>query len=306
MSLASTTQLYNPATRDWSEKLVAGLKLPPKLLPPIVPAGTKLGPPRPEVVKETRLEGTEVIASCSHELAAALVALPVSRGENSVFLRSGPTALMGTELSGRLLATRAATQISVTQQRSVVPFFARNKSWVCGSSKSANDSGRKKTASWMTKFLNTWPLRRRRSNRSIKPDDARFLTPEDMPLKIQAFCKETNQPVPRKPGPIIRCVLESLALLFRMTLSEFGEFDRPTVRPALPLRRFSKPIRRYHFTANALEIPVVLAPPNAAAVGNVLVQALAQGHIESIDEARDIVRNSFKLETITPHPAVRT
>ena len=43
-SSASTTQLYNPATNTWSERLVTGLHLPSSLLPQIVPAATELGP----------------------------------------------------------------------------------------------------------------------------------------------------------------------------------------------------------------------------------------------------------------------
>jgi rhamnulokinase len=137
----------------------------------------------------------------------------------------------------------------------------------------------------------------------INPEDPRFQTPGDMPLKIQAFCKETNQQVPRKPGPILRCVLESLALHYRKVLLEIE---------ALTGRQFSRLYLfggyeqglLHHFIANALQIPVVLAPPESAGIGNAVIQALALGHIKSIDEAREIVRNSFKTETITPHAAV--
>ena len=307
MSLASTTQLYNPATRDWSEKLIAALKLPPKLLPPIVPAGTKLGGLRPEVLKETKLEdtGIEVIASCSHELAAALVGLPVSRGENTLYLRSGSSALMGTELLGPIISDEsrdmnfthsAAFGGSVYFQKHVVGLRILEdcKRFWKEKDRDMDDELLKHLATACPPFESL-----------INPDDPRFATPEDMPLKIQAFCKETNQTVPRKPGPITRCVLESLALLYRKTLQEME---------ALTGRRFARLFLLggsinhllYHFTANALEIPIVLAPPNSSIIGNVLVQALAQGHVESLDEAREIVRNSFKLETIAPHPTVWT
>src|SRR5262245_210487 len=104
MSLASTTQLYNPVSRDWSEKIASALKLPDALLPQIVPAGTKLGPLRPDVAKETRLDGTDVIATCSYQLAAALAAMPIAPGENSIFLRTGPDALIGTELLAPIIS----------------------------------------------------------------------------------------------------------------------------------------------------------------------------------------------------------
>ena len=102
-----------------------------------------------------------------------------------------------------------------------------------------------------------------------------------MPLKIQAFCRETNQPVPRKPGPIIRCVMESLALQYRRTLEEIEQLtDRRIAR--LYLLGGSANSLLSHFT-------------------NVIVQALALGHLKSIEQAREVVRGSFKTETLVPY-----
>ena len=59
-----------------------------------------------------------------------------------------------------------------------------------------------------------------------------------------------------------------------------------------------------HFISSALEIPVLVAPADAAPLGNVLVQALALGHLKSLAEARAVVRQSFKMETIIPRGGV--
>ena len=58
-----------------------------------------------------------------------------------------------------------------------------------------------------------------------------------------------------------------------------------------------------HFTANALQIPVDIGPTEATAAGNVLVQAMALGHVPSLEQARKIVRDSFSTEIIQPHAA---
>jgi len=137
----------------------------------------------------------------------------------------------------------------------------------------------------------------------IDPTDPRFLAPGDMPSKIQEYCKETDQEVPRKPGPILRCALESLALSWRKTLGELeGQTGRFFTR--LYLIDGSANHLLYHFIANALQIPVVIVSREAAAIGNVIVQAIALGHLESLDKARELVGQSFKLETVTPHAAV--
>jgi rhamnulokinase len=123
-----------------------------------------------------------------------------------------------------------------------------------------------------------------------------------MPLKIQAFCRETGQIVPRKPGAIIRCLLESLALQYRKTLQEIELFSgRRFTR--LCLLDEAKNTLLNNFIATALEIPIVIAPADATPIGNVIVQAMTLGHVQSLQEAREIVRRSFKTETITTHAA---
>jgi sugar (pentulose or hexulose) kinase len=56
------------------------------------------------------------------------------------------------------------------------------------------------------------------------------------------------------------------------------------------------------FTANALQLPVLAGPVEATAAGNCLVQALALGHLSSLAEARQVVRQSFELTTVQPQP----
>ena len=124
-----------------------------------------------------------------------------------------------------------------------------------------------------------------------------------MPLKIQAFCRESNQLVPRKPGAIFRCILESLALHYRKTLAEIEAVTGAQVRRLFILSGSANSLLN-HFTASAIQIPVVIAPDGAPSIGNVVVQGMALGHIKSLTEARQIVRDSFKMETIIPRPAI--
>lgn len=303
MSLASATQLYNPVTRAWSDPLFKALRLPPELFPAVVPAGTKLGVLRPEILKETRLEEAQVVASCSHELAATLAGLPVSRGENWVFLRSGGWALMGTELIGPII-NEAARESNFTNQMGYggsVHFYKQ----VVGLRilEECKQFWKEKDRELDDDVLTHLAIAAPPFESLIDPADPRFLTPGDMPLKIQAFCKETDQPVPRKPGPILRCVLESMALLYRKTLRQMETLTGRRFTRLFLLNGSSHNLL-HHFIANALQIPLVVASPDTTGIGNVIVQSLALGHIGSLDEARELVRQSFKTETITPYAAV--
>lgn len=303
MSLASTTQLYNPVTRTWSDQLLKALRLPPGLFPPVVPAGTKLGSVRPEILKEVRLEEAEVIAACSHEISSALVGLPLAHGENWAFLHVGATGEMGAELIGPII-NQGSYEFNFTNETGyggTVHFYKQVAGlWILDECKRY---WKEKDRELYDDVLTHLAVAAEPFESLIDLADSRFQSPGDMPLKIQAFCKETDQPVPRKPGPLLRCVLESLALSYRKTLEELEQLTGRKITRLLLLGELPNDLL-YHFIANALQIPLVIAPTNATAVGNVIVQSLALGHIETLEQARDLAWQSFKMETMTPHAAV--
>jgi rhamnulokinase len=299
-SLAGTTQLYNPVTKNWSDRLVSALRLPPKLLPPLVPAGTELGPLRPEIAGQTGLEDARIVSSCSHELAAALAGLPVARGEVWAFLRPGRTTVFGTELPVPVI-NEASRDMNFTNESGFGGSVCFYKQAVGLSILEAcQQSWERENQGIDLGLLSHLAGSATPFESLINPADPRFLEPQDMPLKIQAFCKETHQVVPRKPGPIYRCVLESLALFYRKLLQELEYLTGARITRLFLLGGTGNSLLN-NFTANALQVPVVIAPAEAAAIGNVLVQAVALGHIKSIDEARELVHKTFKLETILPH-----
>ncbi|HAZ66298.1 MAG TPA: rhamnulokinase, partial [Opitutae bacterium] len=99
VSLASTTQLWNPQKKAWSSKLIHELKLPRKLFPTVVASGTKLG----KLKGVEGLEGTKVIASCSHDTGCAVAAVPAGPGNQWAYLSSGTWSLLGVELPKPLI-----------------------------------------------------------------------------------------------------------------------------------------------------------------------------------------------------------
>ena len=53
-------------------------------------------------------------------------------------------------------------------------------------------------------------------------------------------------------------------------------------------------------TASAIDRPVLAGPGEGTAIGNLLIQAMALGAIGSMDELREVVRNSFEVRTFAP------
>ncbi len=301
VSMASTTQLYNPVQRRWSGMLQSALHLPVGLLPEIAPSGTLLGPLKAEFAKQTGMDGAQVIASCTHDTAAAVAAVPATEGQWA-FLSSGTWSLMGVELHQPLI-NPTARELNFT-----------------------NEIGYGHTVRLLKNIVGLWIVqecRRYWAERQqemdyevithlaasappfeslIDPADPRFVAPGDMPEKIAAYCRETGQPVPRKPGPIIRCVLESLALYYRRTLRSMEQLTGRTIERLHIVGGGAKNHLLNYFTANALQVPVIIGPHEATSAGNILVQAIALGHVQSLAEGRQIIRDSFRCETIQPQP----
>jgi rhamnulokinase len=134
----------------------------------------------------------------------------------------------------------------------------------------------------------------------INPADQRFIAPGDMPGRIAAMCQETGQPVPATPGAYLRCILESLALLYRRTLGRVEQLVGQKVERLHIVGGGSRNTLLNQFSANALQIPVLAGPVEATALGNLLVQAIALGHLKSLAEARQVLRQSFELELVEP------
>jgi rhamnulokinase len=300
-SLASATQLFNPFTRAWSPALLSAVGLSAKVLPPLVSAGTVLGPLRPEIVEKTLLDDTRVVASCSHELAAALAGLPVATEETWAFLRTGSSARAGVILA-EPLATDAARRAGFSNDLSHDGTVRFSKPlpglWLLEECRRFwKEKDREIDDMLLSHLAGSSPP----FEALINPADPR-LTPGDLPLKIQAICRETNQVVPRKPGPFIRCILESLALHYRKALGEMEQLTGSKIGKLYLLSGTGNDLLN-RFIANAVHCAVAMAPPDAASIGNVMVQAMGTGRVKSLEEAREIVRNSLKVETLLPHPA---
>jgi rhamnulokinase len=134
----------------------------------------------------------------------------------------------------------------------------------------------------------------------IDPDAPDFLNPPDMPAAIQNFCRKTGQPVPSTPGEILRCVIESLALKYRMVLEELRQVSPHPIEKIHIIGGGSQHITLCQFTADATSLPVITGPVEATAIGNIMGQALALGYVRSLDEIRAIIAHSSELQTYEP------
>ena len=300
ISMASTYQLYNPAKKAWSQRLIDTVGFPPSLFPKIVSSGTRIGELTSGLASELGLEELPVIATCSHDTAAAVAAVPAEEETNWGYLSSGTWSLMGVELEAPIL-TGECRELNFTNEIGYGDSirFLKNLSglWLIQECRREWESeGRAFDYAELTKLAEeAEPFRS-----MVNPMDPRFVAPDGMPGRIAAACRETGQPAPETPGQFIRCALESLALIYRHTA---GQIEKLTGRPIEKLHIVGGGSRNNllnQFVADSLDIPVVAGPVEATALGNVAVQAITLGHIGSLGEARKSIRSSFDLESFQP------
>ena len=305
-SLASTTQLFDPAAKDWARLLIARLGLPESIFPKVVPSGTVIGTLTPELQSETRLGPVKVVATCSHDTGAAVAAVPATDEPGWAYLSSGTWSLLGVELSVPVL-TEEARSLNFTNEVGFGGSIRLLKNiaglWILQECmRFWRESGNDYTYSDLVNLaLEATPL-----VSLINPGDGRFLrsggttASGGMPARIAEYCRETSQPVPETVGAIARCILESLSLLYRQSL---GELEQLTGRKINRLHIVGGGTRNdllNQCAASATGRRVITGPVEATAAGNILIQAIAGGAVSSLTEARQIVARSFPQNTYEP------
>lgn len=300
MSLASTTQLLDPSTRNWSSELIAKVGLPERIFPRVVPSGSRLGTVRGEVAGRLGLDSSvEVIASCSHDTGAAVAAVP-ARGRNWAYLSSGTWSLLGIELDQPVICDRCR-ELNFTNEAGFAGTIRLLKNivglWIVQECRRVwQEQGRNYSYSDFAELAAVeQPVRS-----LIRPDDGRFLKSGDMPERIRQFCRETGQPVPENDGAVIRAAYDSLALSYRETADQLTSLTGLPIETLHVVGGGSRDTLLNQLTADALNLPVIAGPEEATATGNILIQAVAMGHLESPAVIRETVSRSFEFRQFSP------
>jgi rhamnulokinase len=301
-SLASTTQLYSPRRKKWSASLIRRFRFPKRIFPEVVKSSTVLGPMLAEIAAETGLQGVKVVASCSHDTGAAVAAVP-AEGRNWAYLSSGTWSLLGIE-ARKPIITDKSRRYNFTNEigyGSSIRFLKNiiglwivqecRRTW----QKAGQDYSYEQLTQMAAEAPPLKPL--------IHPADGRFAKPGDMTQRIADFCRETGQNPPATPGEFVRCTLESLALLYRQTIEQMEDATGRKLKTLHIVGGGSKNQLLNQLSANATGRTVVAGPAEATATGNLLIQAIALGHLPSLDALRQVVRQSFAVDTYQPQEA---
>jgi rhamnulokinase len=296
---ASTSQMLDPATCSWAYPLVQKLGLSTDLLGSLVKPGTVLGPLRASIAAETGLSSVPVVATATHDTAAAVAAVPVAGG-NWAYISSGTWSLMGVELDAPLVgpAALAANFTNEIGFGGTVRFLKNIMGlWLVQECRRAWDrAGQTFGYDELTRHAAAAPA----FGPVVDPDDASFVFPPSMPVALADYCRRTRQAVPEGVGPIVRCALESLALRYRWVLLKLEQLTNKRIDVIHIVGGGGQNELLCQLAADCCDRVVMAGPVEATALGNVLVQAVGLGLVGSLAQAREIVGRSFGLTCYEP------
>lgn len=301
-SICSTTQVYGPAKHKWSSRLLRHYKLPARIFPKIVPSGTVLGPLAGELAAQKSFAETRVVASCSHDTSAAVAAVPAA-GDDWAYLSCGTWSLLGIEAAKPIInekSQRANFTNEVGYGGSIR--FLKNISGLY-MLQECRRSWEARGQSYNYDQLTALAGKAKPLKALLDIRDERFGKPGEMPEKIRAYCLETGQTPPADVGATVRCILESLALLYRTTLEQLEDITGKSIRKLHIVGGGSRNRLLNQLSADATGRTVVAGPVEATAVGNVLIQAAATGLLKGLADIRATVKKSFAVETYKPKDA---
>ncbi len=298
-SIATTTMCYDPRAKDWARPMLDKLGIPSRMFPEVVPSGTVLGKILPEVEEEVCIDGLTVVAPACHDTGSAVAGVPAN-GSDFAWVSSGTWSILGAELNEPVINEKS---------------LAFNLT---------NEGGMNHTFRFCRNIMGLWLVQQCRRTWKLQgedlsygeitdmaadaepflalidPDCEAFFKPGDMPSRIQAFCSRTGQPVPQTKGAVVRCALESLALKYRWVLERIEECLGRRLDPLYIVGGGTKNQLLSQFAANAIGRRVITGPIEATASGNIIVQAMAMGHVASLAEGREVIGNSFPTCTFDP------
>ena len=307
---ASTTGLYDVCARDWAVDLVERVGLPHGILPPVREPGSVIGGLRPAVTADLGIEGyAPVIAVGSHDTASAVVGVP-AESESFAYISSGTWSLVGLELDAPVL-TEAARVADFTNEGGVdgTVRFLKNVMGLWVLSECLRAWGDRGDLADLGSLLNA--AEEGEGLRTVVDiNDASLLAPgtstDPMPERVVALARAVGEPTPDSPAAIVRCVLDSLALAYARHLRTAAEIADKRFDVVHIVGGGAQNELLCQLTADAVGVPVLAGPTEAAALGNVLVQARTLGvGLPDLAAMRSLVRRTHEVRRHDPAPGGR-
>ncbi len=301
-TIASTSQMLNAKKRDFDDELLSKFGLESKFADIVMP-GNIIGNLREDICTELGIESVPVVAVASHDTASAVVAAPLTDPKNSVYVSCGTWLLLGAQTNEPIITEESYNYNYTNEGGAFGTYRFLNNImglWI-------QQEMRRTLAKQGTKIsygeLEQEAIKSKPFSCIINPNDDSFSRPGNMIERICAFADKTGQTRPDGVGEFNRTILESLALECAKSVRGISKLIGEDVKAIHMVGGGIQSELLCQFIANASGITVIAGPVEATSIGNALMQYVALGDIDSLEGARDVVRNSFDIKRYEPSDA---
>jgi len=293
ITIASTTQFFDPLRMQWAAGLLRKAKLPEQILCELISPGTTLG---------TMLDAPHapVYATAGHDTAAAVAAVPAGERGDWCFVSSGTWSLLGVEVDAPVLgddclrlnfSNEAGVGGKIRLLKNIAGLWLLQECRRTWAAEGADHSYEE-----LTQMAS-----------AARPFAAMFHPDAlgesgTMPQRIARYCRETGQEPPATRAEYVRAVLESLALRYREVLESLEGLTGRNIETIHIVGGGARNMLLNRFVADCTQRKVIAGPFEATAAGNILIQALGAGEIRDLSQVRAVVRKSFAPVPMDPGP----
>ncbi len=297
LTVASTSQLLDVHSTDWSPAALKHFRLPPQWFSKPIKSGTRLG----AVKNFPELAGVQVVAVPGHDTAAAYDAMPASPDGTDLFLSSGTWSLVGFEsdkpiLGAEALAARISNErIGDGRYRpltNVIGLWLLEGTMKDFASRPSDDKAWAALISAAEKLPAPAAL--------LDVTDPAFTNPASMKAAIDAQLKRRKLPAPKNLAAYTRLICDSLGRGHADAMRAFEKMACKKFKRILIVGGGSKNRLLCQATADAAGLPVVSFALEGTAVGNLASQLIALKAVKDLPTFRRHLAANLKQTVYGP------
>ena len=294
-TIASTSGLLDMKNRTWDKELINALGIPENIFNDIIEPGETYGYLTDEVMDETGMDKVPVIAIGGHDTASAVAGTPF-KNKGNAFLSSGTWSLLGLEIDSPIISEETF-KASLT-----------------------NEGGVGNKIRLLKNINGTWLLQQLRKNWcefheeigfpdiireakkyedctfKVNTNDPRLMNTKNMIKSIKEYCIEHGQGEPTELGEIAMAIYNGLTSEYKATIEELEEISGREIPGINVVGGGIQDKFLCELTMKRTGKTLIAGPIEAAVLGNVMIQAIANNEIESIEEGRELIFNAFSCE----------
>jgi rhamnulokinase len=296
-SVSWGTQLVDVRTRQLSKKLLELFEIPPDIFPARIPPAKMVSETLPEIDAVTGIGSVPVATVAGHDTISALVPA-AALGDESALLCTGMWFVLGKllrapvtdpEALGRGFMNEIAIDGLTYLAKNMMGFYLLEGL----------------VSAWKMSYEEMVEKARqaRQFGLAINVNDPSFYSTTDAPGSIEAYIRRTGQAMPDGPGPIVRALFEGYALACRDAFLDLERLSGERIGQIVLVGGAARNPLLCQMIADAVGRSVVAGPAESTSVGNIGMQMIARGDIDSLAGFREIIKRSFATPVFEPREA---